>query len=336
MTPEPICWKTPRVIDAHTHYRGREPIAHYFGNLSLCGHAGGILLAADSIPQPTPNPAPYAFPFASEFGQPACAARFRVFGGLAHGAQQVARGDGRYLAPQVGALRAAGYDGIKMMEGSPYYKNELPYALDHEYFRPFWDAAEAAGMPITMHLANPADYWQRDDMAATHRDAEPQEEYFRQAEAVLAAHPRLRITFAHFMFMGPTLDRLARLFARYPQMRVDLAPGHEYLYYLSDDPVAARLFFIRWQDRILYGTDVSDSNSASLARAKAEQVRLFLETEGAFQSPYALALGKPGMAGSNGRVELQGLNLPVDVLERIMGGNVEAWLGKGVRNKESV
>ena len=164
-----------------------------------------------------------------------------------------------------------------------------------------------------------------------YRDAEPQEEYFRQAEAVLAAHPRLRINFAHFMFMGPQLRRLDGLLRRYPEMRVDLAMGHEYVYYLSDDIPAARAFFIQWQDRILYGTDISDSNSVTLARAKAEQVCLFLEHDGAFPSPYALALGKPEMAGSNGRVELQGMNLPIDALPKILGGNVVTWLGPAPR-----
>lgn len=323
---EPIRWKVSKVIDAHTHYRGCEPFAHYLDNLALCGHDQGVVLTCHDVPHP--NAGAYSFEHAALFRTPPHANRFYLFGGLSHDVAQVALGDGRYLAPQVAALRAAGFAGIKMMEGSPYYKRELPHALDHEYFRPFWEAAEAAGMPITMHLANPIDYWRSDEMAATHREAQPQEEYFRQAEAVLAAYPRLRINFAHFMFMGPTLERLGRLFARYPEMRVDLAPGHEYMYYLSDNPVTARRFFIQWEDRILYGTDVSDSNSPRLARAKAEQVRLFLEAEGAFQSPYALALSRPEMAGSNGRVELQGLALPAPVLEKILCGNVQAWLGK--------
>lgn len=326
MTTGPIRWKVPCVIDAHTHYRGREPIAHYLGNLALCGHDQGVVLTCCDVPRN--DAGAYAYEYADLFRTPPNAGRFYLFGGLSHDVGRVARGDGRYLAPQVGALRAAGYAGIKMMEGAPYYKKALPHALDHEYFRPFWEAAEATGMPITIHVANPIDYWQRDDMAATHRDATPQEEYFRQAEAVLAAHPRLRINFAHFMFMGPNLKRLGRLFAQYPEMRVDLAPGHEYLYYLSDDVAGARDFFIHWQDRILYGTDVSDSNSVSMARAKAEPVRLFLEEDGAFQNPYAVAIGKPEMAGSNGRVELRGLALPMPVLEKILCGNVRAWLGK--------
>jgi predicted TIM-barrel fold metal-dependent hydrolase len=300
---DPISWKITPVIDAHSHYRGQEPIAHYLENVDMANHTKGVILTWRGDPVET-GEGDSIYRFTREFkaGHPG---RFYIFGGLAHDPRQVAKGDGWYLAPQVANLIAHGFDGIKMMEGSPYFKKMLPHPLDDEYYRPFWCVAEEQAMPITIHLANPVDCWWGDDVRSreTYRDAEPQEEYFRQAEAVLAAHPRLRIAFAH------------------------LAMGQEYMYYLSDDPVAARRFFIQWQDRILYGTDVSDANSVKLARAKAEQVRLFLEVDGVFQSPYALASGKPEMAGSNGRVELQGLNLPVDVLRKILGGNAATWLG---------
>ena len=325
MTLEPIRWKVPRVIDAHTHYGGEEPIAHYMEEQALAGHDRGVLLTCNSIPRE--GAGAYAYEHAPVFRTPPNANRFYLFGGLSHDAQQVARGDGGYLAPQVAALAADGYDGIKMMEGSPYFRRELPHPLDHEYFRPFWDAAEGRGIPITMHLSNPIDYWQRADMAATHRDGQSQEAYFREAEAVLAAHPQLRICFAHFMFMGPQLPRLDALFRRYSEMRVDLAMGNEYMYYLSDDVPAARDFFVRWQDRILYGTDINGRNSLRLARAKAETIRLFLETDEPFVMQTSLAMDKPPEVGSNGRVELHGLNLPVPVLARIFCGNAEAWLG---------
>lgn len=320
---EPICWKVNPVIDAHTHYRGREPIVHYLDNHAIANHAKGVIVTWRG--DPVENGAgDSVYRFAREF-KVDHAGRFYLFGSLAHDPRQIAKGDGRDLAPQVAKLCARGFDGIKMMEGSPYVKQALPHPLDHEYYRPFWAAAEELAMPITLHLANPVECWQSDADRAMYRDAEPQEEYFRQAEAVLAAHPRLRITFAHFMFMGPQLSRLDRLFSLYPEMRVDLAMGQEYMYYLAEDIAAARRFFIKWQDRILYGTDVNDSNSLALARAKADQVRLFLEADGDFESPYAMVSGKPQCA--DGRVALRGMNLPTDVLRRILCGNAETWLG---------
>ncbi len=319
----PIPWKTKKVIDAHTHCRGDEPVSHYLKNVTLVNHTGGIVLTWNGVVTP-------ATPRESRFGkelQSQPDRLFYIFGGLDHDAEQVAKNDGRYLAPQVPALLAAGFDGLKMMEGSPYYKKPLPHPLDHEYYRPFWDAAEEHGLPITIHLANPLECWINNTDPEMYGNAEPQEEYFRQAEAVLAAHPRLKIIFAHFMYLGPQLKRLGNLFSRYPGLHVDLAMGHEYMYYLSDDPVQAREFFIRWEDRILYGTDVSDRNSHKLARAKADQVRLFLETDATFVSQATEIVGKPPVRDSNGRVELHGLNLPQGTLNKILYGNVERLLG---------
>ena len=320
---EPIRWKVASVIDAHTHYRGQEPISHYLENVALANHTKGVILTwRGTTAESGEGDSIYRFAREFKVDHPG---RFYIFGGLAHDPSQVAKGDGRNLAPQVAKLFTRGFDGVKMMEGSPYFKKALPHPLDHEYYRPFWAAAAEQAMPITIHLANPVECWRTDKEREMYRDAEPQEEYFRQAEAVLAAHPQLRITFAHFMFMGPQLGRLDRLFSLYPEMRVDLAMGQEYMYYLAEDIAAARRFFIKWQDRILYGTDVNDANSLALARAKADQVRLFLEVDGDFPSPYASVMGKPQC--SDGRVALRGMNLPLDVLQKILGGNVETWLG---------
>lgn len=306
------------VLDAHLHYRGKESVAHFLANLAAAGIHGGVLLNWRGDGYPTDQLARTL-----KDGYPG---RFYLFDSLVHDAWHLVRSQGGYLAAQLVAMKAAGYDGLKMMEGSPYYKKALPHPLDHAYYQPLWNAAENEQFPITLHLANPQDCWWTDAEPELYRHAEPQEEYFRQAEAVLAAHPRLRINFAHFMFMGPRPERLDRLFSRYPELRVDLAMGHEYMYYLCDDLAAARQFFIKWQDRILYGTDLRDANSTRLARAKAEQVRLFLEHDGPFESPTAQALGKP-IAGSNGRVELRGMKLPLSVLEKILRDNLKAWVG---------
>lgn len=329
---EPIRWRVANVVDAHSHYRGDEPIAHYLENLAMAGHTQVVILTCRGNAQEDGG-GDAVYRFFPDFQRAPQAGRFFVYGGLLHTRDGIARGDGRDFPRQVRELQARGFAGIKMMEGSPYWKSWLPHPLDHEYFRPFWDAAEETRVPITLHLANPISSWRSDAPAdrAMYRDAEPQEEYFRQAEAVLAAHPRLRITFAHFMFLAPQLDRLSRLFGRYPEMRVDLAMGHEYMYYLSDDVPKARQFFIQWADRILYGTDVNDRNSTRLARAKADQVRLFLETDQTFTSQTSIAMNQPPLVESNGRSELHGLNLPQNVLEKILRDNALSLLGTAPR-----
>lgn len=314
---EPIQWKVSTVIDAHVHYRNQEPAAHFNKILDLVNYSRANILAG---PEPTGLDRKREAP-----------GRFYTFGMIPHDPAKLAAGDGAYRVELLEQLLARGYDGVKMMEGKPAWRQQWKTPpIDHDYFRPFWQKAAAIDVPITLHMADPLDYWwpSRPD---SYCHLEPQEDCFRQTEAVLNRHPNLQITFAHFLFMGPQLDRLGDWFARFPTMRVDLAMGDEFLYYLSDDPAKARDFFITWQDRILYGTDISDHNSLRLAHAKAEMLRRFLETDETFTSLRDQAYGTPPTPGSNGRTELHGLALPLDVLEKVLARNFEAFAGPAPR-----
>ncbi len=310
---EQVRWKVGKVIDAHVHYRHREPPVHFNKILELVGYAQANILTGWE---------PRCLDRKRE--QPG---RFYTFGMIPHGPAKLAAGDGRDRPAMLAEMLARGYDGVKMMEGKPAWKQQFKTpGIDHDYFRPFWEKAVELDVPITMHMADPLDFWWP-GRQGSYANLEPQEECFRQTEAVLKRHPTLRIAFAHFLFMAPQLDRLGDWFSRFPGMRVDMAIGDEYLYYCSDDPEKSREFFIRWQDRILYGTDISDHNSLHLARAKAEMLRLFLETDRTFTSLRDQAYGTPPQPWSNGRTELHGLSLPLEVLQKILGGNFEAFAG---------
>lgn len=310
---EQIRWKVNKIVDAHVHYRHREPAAHFNKILDMVGYARANILTGwepQSLDRKREQPD-----------------RFYTFGMIPHDPEKLAAGDGAYRPALLEQLVAKGYDGVKMMEGKPAWNQQWKTPpIDHDYFRPFWEKAVDLDVPITMHMADPLDFW----WPATpnsYCNLAPQEECFRQTEAVLKRHPSLRITFAHFLFMAPQLDRLADWFGRFPMMRVDMAIGDEFLYYLSDDPQKARNFYITWQDRILYGTDISDHNSLQLAHAKAEMLRRFLETDETFTSLRDKAYGTAPVPWSNGRTELHGLQLPLEVLEKVLGRNFEAFAG---------
>jgi predicted TIM-barrel fold metal-dependent hydrolase len=314
---EQVRWKVGKVIDAHVHYRHREPAEYFNKIVDMVGYSRASILTGWE---------PRCLDRKRE--QPG---RFYTFGMIPHDPAKLAAGDGAYRVALLEQLVAKGYDGVKMMEGKPAWSQQQKTPpIDHDYFRPFWEKAAAISVPITMHMADPLDYWWPSN-PDSYCNLAPQEECFRQTEAVLKRHPNLRIAFAHFLFMGPQLDRLGDWFGRFPQMRVDMAMADEYLYYCSDDPDKAREFFITWQDRILYGTDISDHNSLQLAYAKAEMLRLFLETDQTFTSLRDKAYGKEPQPWSNGRTELHGLHLPVEVLEMVLGRNFEAFAGAAPR-----
>ena len=310
---EPIRWKAQKAIDAHVHYRDKEPIPHFQKILksvnydSICilgGHDREKLKYKTILPGKT-----------------------YIFGMLDQKADKIQAGDGRYLVDQLEALLDIGYDGIKMMDGKPAMRRTWqPLPLDHSYFHPYFKCAEELDVPITLHAVDPIDYW-NPDRPDSYANLGTQEEFFRQAIAVMERNPNLRINFAHFLFMGPHLKRLAGLFDRFPKMHVDMAMGQEYLYYMSDDPDASRDFCVKYSSRILYGTDISDHNSLNHGWSKAETLRLFLETDETFDNLIFWGMNRAPEAGSNGRVKLRGLQLPQDALDNIMWRNFERFAG---------
>ena len=93
---------------------------------------------------------------------------------------------------------------------------------------------------------------------------------------------------------------------------------------MSRDPEAARDFFIKYQDRILFGTDIAATQTPAQAAARAGLVIDFLEGDGSFTVPAkADELLEPG-----GDKPIGGLNLPQTALEKIYRGNFEALAGR--------
>lgn len=315
---EPIRWRTPRVIDAHVHFERDQPFEHFYDNCDLANCAQYCVLG---------------LPFHAEQNdwllqlKRAHPQRFFIFGRLFHDPERVACGDGRYLVPQVEKLLASGFDGIKMWEGKPVQrKTAVPWRFDHAYYRPYWEYLAANRIPVTVHQGDAGLCWPRDGKPRQHyTDGASFEEYIQETEALLALYPGLKICFAHFLWLSPDLPRLDRLFTRHPELRVDLAMGGEYFYALSNAPAAGREFFVKWQHRILYGTDLNDNNSFRLARAKPEMLRRFLETDEEFTSLTAEAQNLPPPV-VHGRTMIRGLNLPDDALANIMAANFERFV----------
>ncbi len=52
-----------------------------------------------------------------------------------------------------------GFDGVKMMEGKPNRRKLLARRLDDPIFDGYYRFAEENGVPLTLHLADPAYFW---------------------------------------------------------------------------------------------------------------------------------------------------------------------------------
>ena len=72
---------------------------------------------------------------------------------------------------------------------------------------------------------------------------------------VLDAHPRLRVSFAHFFFLSNFPDEAERVMETYPNVRFDMTPGVEMYYNFDKNLDRWHDFFTKYSDRILFGTD---------------------------------------------------------------------------------
>ena len=75
-------------------------------------------------------------------------------------------------------------------------------------------------------------------------------------DRMLRAHPALQFDAVHLASLEWDVDKVADFLDRFPNARVDIAARLVHLeYQAAQDPVKVRRFLMRYQDRILYGSD---------------------------------------------------------------------------------
>ena len=173
---------------------------------------------------------------------------------------------GRDFKTQAENMRAMGYDGIKMLEGKPTTRRLLNMPLDDVAYDPYYAYMEETGFPIVMHVVDPDTFW--DPARApgfavehgwTYNETDvPYEQYYVEVENMLRKHPKLRIVFAHFFFLSWNAARAQQFLDAHPNVSFDITAGIEMYENFTLDPGFWRAFFIKNQDRIIYGTDSTD------------------------------------------------------------------------------
>jgi hypothetical protein len=137
------------------------------------------------------------------------------------------------------------------------------------------------------------------------------------------------VILAHLHFLSGDLERASRLLDAYPSVCFDLAPGSEMYNNFSRHPAQARDFFLRYQDRLVYGSDTTSGameregeKGVEWALGRAWVIRTFLESDRTFVPPEGLERWlEPDLDG------FQGIALPTEALERIYRANFERIYG---------
>ncbi len=131
---------------------------------------------------------------------------------------------------------------------------------------PIWAVCGELGIPVLIHTADPAPFWQEKD-AHNERlyelierperyrgpEAKPTfEELLAEQHDVFRRHPETQFINAHLGWLGNDLGRLGELLDELPNVHTEIGAV---LAEIGRQPNYAREFLIRYQDRVMFGKD---------------------------------------------------------------------------------
>ncbi len=195
-------------------------------------------------------------------------------------------------------------------------------------FDPLFDWLASKKIPVIGHLGEPKNCWLPLSEMTTKNDSSyfaqhPQYHMFLHSELpsyedqmaardrMLSKHPDLIFIGAHLASLEWSVDRIAAYLDKFPNAAVDMTERMGQLYYQTvTGREKVKNFFLKYQDRILYGTDMGDDgNSDPVALVqRMHQTRL---------NDWKYLTTDEKMTSSLIKSEFQGLKLPKTVIDKI-------------------
>jgi predicted TIM-barrel fold metal-dependent hydrolase len=229
----------------------------------------------------------------------------------------------RRMARELAAAKARGASGVKIFKQFGLeYKNPdgSLIKIDDPRWDEIWEACGQLGLPILIHVADPAAFFlpidetnERWEELHRHPEWSFYGPKFPKRDDLLAAflnvvkrHPKTTFISAHVASNAEDLATVGLWLDSCPNLYVEIASR---IAELGRQPFTARRFLLKYQDRVLFGTD---------GPWPEERVRLywrFLETDDEY-FPYSERPFPP-----QGLWNIYGLNLPNEVLRKIYHEN---------------
>jgi len=179
----------------------------------------------------------------------------------------VGPGWGAKAARQLEADLNAGAIGLKVFKDLGMFDRKADGSrlkVDDPELDPVWDTCARLNVPVLIHIAEPQAFFDPLDYKnerwlelALYPDRRHQtgvrfEELMTERNNMIKRHPKTRYILAHFGWHANDLARAGRLLDENPNVYYDVAAV---LYDFGRQPRAAHDFFIKYQDRILFGKD---------------------------------------------------------------------------------
>ena len=216
--------------------------------------------------------------------------------------------------------------------------------IDNPRFDPILDYLAKTHIPLIGHLGEHKNSWlplgkmtvkgnrdyarvHPDEYMYLHPERPSYDEYINARDHMLEKHPDLIFIGAHLGSLEWSVDELAKRLDKFPNMAVDMAERISHLQYQAlTNWQKVHDFFIKYQDRLLYGTDLrmdamdiinSRIKEPADLRKHAHEIRLrhwkFFTTDE--------KMIVPKVEG-----EFKGLKLPAEVIDKLYRKNAEKWI----------
>ncbi|HXU82457.1 MAG TPA: amidohydrolase family protein [Polyangia bacterium] len=260
---------------------------------------------------------------------------------------------GKAMAAQLAEAKKLGAVGLKIPKGlglgyaRPDGQDLLP--VDDPGLDPLFEKAGELGMPVAIHTGDPKAFWKpanKNNERWDELQAHPEwsfhgevakgipwpswEALYKAFERRVARHPKTNFIGVHFGNDPEDPEQVARMLDKYPNLYIDTAARVPEIG--RHDPEKMRRFYIKYQDRVLFGTDTGvgesqdemmyGSNGAN-PPTEADEKRFFQATwryfetrDKHFESPTPI----------QGRWKIDGVGLPEAVLRKIYFENAARLL----------
>jgi len=239
------------------------------------------------------------------------------------------------------AAKARGARGVKVWKNVGLVERDASgnlVMLDDVRFDPVIKRIEELGMVFINHQGEPRNCWLPLDQMTTKNDKayfsnhpdyymymHPEGPSYERLMAVrddfLDRHTRLNFMGAHMASLEWSVDALSAFFDRFPNATAETAARMAQLQHQSHrDHDKVRNFFLKYQDRILYGSDLTMNPEADPAGIRKE-------VHDAWLSHWRYLATGDTQAIWDLDADVKGLALPKTVIDKIFYGNARRVLG---------
>lgn len=236
--------------------------------------------------------------------------------------------------------------GLKIFKGLGLgleYEDGTLAPVDDPIFDPIFEKAGELGMPVLIHSGDPKAFFEpptenneRWEELKDHPnwsfygDEYPSwEEIYGQFENRVGRHPEVTFLGAHFGNNPEDPERVFKMMEDHPNFYADTAARVPEIGRF--DAARMKKLMIRYQDRVLFGTDLQISKkylvlgSGPPYKPTQKQIDRFFKATWRYFETEDRQFDNP--TPIQGKWRIDGIGLPCDVLEKVYHGNVEKMLG---------